>query len=92
MRLLEASPRLDEQSKIKKSKTKNRYQDLRTGDKFSGFQTISRGLRPRETIQLRKSYDILTSCMNAILKGGIATLHRRATIHTGSPLLTLPRL
>jgi len=33
-------------------------QDLRSCDEFSGFQTISRGLRPREIVQLRKSYDI----------------------------------
>ncbi len=31
-------------------------QDLRTCDKFSRVWKISRGLRPREIFQLRKSY------------------------------------
>ncbi|WP_448597785.1 hypothetical protein [Thermoleptolyngbya sp.] len=29
--------------------------DLRICDEFSGFRTISRGLHPREIVQLRKS-------------------------------------
>jgi len=31
-------------------------QDLRTCDEWSGFRTISRGLRLREIVRLRKSY------------------------------------
>ncbi|MFQ3618109.1 MAG: hypothetical protein SNJ50_15550 [Cyanobacteriota bacterium] len=31
-------------------------QDLRTCDEFFGFRTISRGLHPREIVQLRKPY------------------------------------
>jgi hypothetical protein len=39
-------------------------QDLRTCGELSGFRAISRGLRPQEIVQLRKSY---YSCRLAIV-------------------------
>ncbi len=65
--------------------TPNISQDLRTCDEFSGFRTISRGLRPREIVQLRKSYQfsetvLQTQSSEALSILGLAIQNRQSKI------------